>query len=120
MQENLPNNPFAMPSVGIMLDKPRNLIYDFNALCLIEEKTGRSLILETAGWFPSMRDMRIVIWAGLQYEDTTLTVEAVGRMIPANRIKELSVAVKQALAMVAVDEENKAPLVPGSQETVKP
>lgn len=67
-------------SVTIELDKARNLRYGMNALVKIEELTGKpitKLDLESI----SMKDLRIIVYAGLCHEDKDLTLEGVGELI---------------------------------------
>jgi len=69
-----------MKTTTIELDKPRTLRYDLNALCAIEEATGKP-IAEALSAGSSFSAMRVIIWAGLKHEDPALTVEAVGAMV---------------------------------------
>jgi len=66
--------------VQIVLDKPRTLRYGINALAKIEGLLGKSLTnlnLNAIG----VKDLLVIVYAGLYYEDKTLTVDAVGDLI---------------------------------------
>jgi len=66
--------------VTIELDKPRTLRYGINALAKVEDITGKSIMsldLNSVG----IKDLLVIIFAGLYHEDKTLTVEAVGDLI---------------------------------------
>ena len=67
-------------SVTVELDKARNLRYGTNALCTIEELTGKPIsALDLTNL--SIRDLRNILFAGLSHEDETLTPEIVGGLI---------------------------------------
>lgn len=62
------------------LDKARNLRFTTKALALIEKKLNIKLTKldqETIG----INEMMVILWAGLQHEDTTLTIEKVMDLI---------------------------------------
>lgn len=67
------------PSVLINLDRPRNIRLGTNALVKVEESTGRSLT-EIGSSF-GIKEIRVVLWAGLIHEDKELTLDAVGDLI---------------------------------------
>ncbi len=66
--------------VTIELDKPRTLRYGINALAKIEESIGRPIMgldLENLG----IRELLVIVYAGLYHEDKALTIETVGDLI---------------------------------------
>lgn len=66
--------------IVVNLDKPRLLRYGMNALALIEDLTGRPISqmdMNNIG----IRDLRIIIYAGLSHEDKGITIEQVGDII---------------------------------------
>lgn len=67
------------PSVLIELDRPRNIRLNTNALVKAEELLGRS-ISEFEKNF-GIKEIRAMLWVGLQHEDKTLTLETVGELI---------------------------------------
>lgn len=68
-------------AVMIEADKARNLRFGTNALCNIEEMTGKSL--SNMGEDTSLKDMRIMLYCGLKWEDKQLTIEGTGDVIDA-------------------------------------
>jgi len=86
------------PTVTVNLDKERHLRYDLNALVDIEEATGKPLseiFTDTANM--SMKNFRILLWAGLKSEDPALTREQLGAMIDVSIFAELKDAIGQAV-----------------------
>lgn len=66
--------------VTIQLDKPRTLRYGINALAKVEDLTGKpitALDLNNVG----IKDLLVIIYAGLYHDDKTLTLEKVGDLI---------------------------------------
>ncbi len=66
--------------VTIQLDKPRTLRYGINALVKIEEILGRPIMnldLENLG----VKELRVILYAGLCNDDKSLTIEQVGDLI---------------------------------------
>ena len=64
--------------------KERHLRYDWNALEALEETAGISLdSLQAVMSDPKqrMRNLRLVLWAGLIHEDETLTPKRVGQLM---------------------------------------
>ncbi len=66
--------------VEIELDKKRNLRYTMNALAEIEDQLGVS-ITEVGDIDLTVKNVRVILWAGLIHEDKELTQEEVGDMI---------------------------------------
>jgi len=96
--------------VAIVLDKPRTLLFDVNAMIDLGELLNLNLMTKE-GWdgllghmetrppetmddkpeprfvpaVPSFEKVRAIVWAGLRHEDENLTVRQVGAMLdPAN------------------------------------
>lgn len=70
----------AKAFIPYKLDKVRNLRYGMRALSLIEETTGKeiaSMDLKKV----AIKDLGVMIWAGLYHEDTELTPESVMDLI---------------------------------------
>lgn len=110
------SNRFFIPSVEVNLDKPRKLMYDFNALILIEEYTGQKLVNRPKGsedWTPSTKDIRTLIWAGLIAEDPELTELEVGRLMTAENLPILTLAMNEAVKLaLGKKKEGAPPLAP--------
>lgn len=66
-------------AVMIEADKARNLRFGTNALCQMEEMTGKSVnqLNESAG----MKELRIMMYCGLRWEDKELTIEKTGEIM---------------------------------------
>lgn len=92
------------PTVDIELDKPRKLLYDFNALILVEELTGKKMInreADAAPFIPNTKDIRSLAYAGLVHEDPTLTEQYVGSLIFISNVKMVSDKVMEAIALAS-------------------
>nr|DAR74651.1 MAG TPA: tail tube protein [Bacteriophage sp.] len=66
--------------VTIELDKPRTLRYGMNALAKIEDITGKTIMaldLNSLG----IKDLLVIVYAGLCHEDKSLTIEQVGDLL---------------------------------------
>ena len=92
----MPNE--AAPRIPVVLDRPRTLLFDFNALALFEEATGLSVLAGgmTVG---SVRELRAFLWAGLRHEDPDLTLEDVGRMVHSGNMAALMAQITAALSL---------------------
>ena len=94
-------------SVILELDKARNLRYGINALVTIEELTGRPITLLDLNAL-SMKDLRNILFAGLVYEDTTLTPEKVGVLIDEySNINEIATKLGEAFTLAFGDPNSK-------------
>lgn len=104
-------NDLKIKPVKIMLDRERNLIMDLNALQELEDlyedwptiyKPGKdgekiaitdplSKALEAlSGSAKKIQHIKNFLYAGLVYEDSTLTPSKIGSMITLRRIDEIS------------------------------
>src|SRR5688572_28108472 len=82
--------------IPITLDKPRTLLFDFNALVNFEEATGVSPL--KAGIDPqSPKQLRALIWSALLHEDPTLTLDEVGAMVHLGNMESFATQIQQAL-----------------------
>ncbi len=85
--------------ITINLDKPRTLRFGINALAKIEDLTGTPLTkldLNKVG----IKDLLIIVYAGLYYEDKTLTIEAVWDLIDEySSIQEITEKLGEALTL---------------------
>lgn len=90
-----------MTGVPVELDRTRELRYGVNALCILEEKIGKSLA-EILGKGMGISMLRMVWWAGLVWDDKELTEEAAGNlmdefMASGHAFGEVSDLITQAL-----------------------
>jgi SAM-dependent methyltransferase len=105
------------PSVRVMLDKVRTMTLDFNALTLIEEVTGKSLL---SGQIRELTasDIRSIFFACLAQEDPTLTLEEVGRYLMPGHFPE-AIDIILRLLLGDSDPQVLAPFVATPQEVVE-
>ena len=102
-------------SVAIELDKARNLRYGINALCTIEDLTGKQITALDLNHL-SMKDLRAILYAGLVHEDTSLTQESVGALIDDySNINDISVKLGEAFTLAFGERKNKK----SAQKTTK-
>jgi len=98
------------PQVPIVLDKPRVLLMDMNAMVEFEKATGKNMLQQTATSITA-KDLRALLWACLKHEDKDLTIEQVGSMIHAGNLQEVSEKLGEAWEVASPDvEEGAAPL----------
>lgn len=83
----------------------RNLRYDFNALALIEEKTGKSTL--SGEVFQNLRasDLRWFLWGGLVHENPNLDVTEVGSWIHLGNLAYITEAIGKAFSSSMPDQE---------------
>jgi hypothetical protein len=85
--------------VTIILDKPRTIRYGMNALAKIEDITGKSIItldLNKVG----IKDLLVIIYAGLYHEDNELTIEKVGDLIDEySNLNDMAEKIGEALTL---------------------
>ncbi len=94
----------------VMLDKERTIMYDLNALILLEEKYGMpleeatTLIVPQKGedgglQMPKLRDIRVFLWAGLKHEEKDgFTEEDAGRLISIFTLGAVVSAMNRAMS----------------------
>ncbi|MGG3561651.1 hypothetical protein ABES03_08605 [Neobacillus rhizosphaerae] len=85
--------------VKIELDKARHLRYTMNALAEIEDQLGVPLA-ELQNVKMTMKNVRVILWAGLIHEDKELTQEDVGEMVDLGNMEYVQERVAEAFAMV--------------------
>lgn len=75
-------------TVEIVLDgKTRSLKYDFNSLADMEEKAGIALTALLSEGVAGFRSIRLLLWAGLKWENRGLTLERIGNMLQKDLIE---------------------------------
>ncbi|MBD7967768.1 hypothetical protein [Paenibacillus gallinarum] len=75
------SNNIRVVKLPVNLDKPRNLIYDLNAMIELEEKYGTQRKAIEAITSKKLKAIRTWLWAGLVHEDEFLTEKQVGSML---------------------------------------
>lgn len=97
------------PFVIIELDRPRKLRYTFNSLVLAEEVLGKPIAVGML--VAGMKELRILLWAGLKEEDSNLTLEQVGNLIDESPLgfEEITSKVVEALEISFVKKKIATP-----------
>lgn len=110
-----PQNSILEPEVQIELGgKTRVMRLDFNALALIEERTGKT-ISDMGDWKTlSAKHMRSMVWAALVHEDETLTEQQVGRWLS---LQMFPIAIKAFSEAMFVSMKGEMP-TPGAVEAL--
>jgi hypothetical protein len=68
--------------VAIELDKPRNIVFDNEAMIQIEDQLPGESTFDPKFWASiSAKKARVILWAGLLYEDPNLTLDQVRGML---------------------------------------
>lgn len=80
---------------------------NLNAMVNFEEETGKSLININPEDDFSMKDIRALIWAGIN-EDQKISIEQVGKSINLDNIEKISDKIMAALDEVMPEGEEKA------------
>lgn len=83
--------------VDIQLDKKRKLRYTMNALAEIEDALGVTMgEIDTVKM--TIKNIRVILWAGLIHEDPELTVEEVGNMVDLQNLDEVQEKITEAFS----------------------
>lgn len=93
----VPVTASAVRKIKVMLDRPRTLRYDLNALALLEERYGdldKALNAFNTG---SPRALRFLLYAGLVHEDGDLTEAGAGALFAMADIRDLGQAINEAV-----------------------
>ena len=98
----------AMPEVEIDLDRKRKLIFDFNAICKLEEVTGRNALSGEMWSSMKAQDVRALLWGALLKDDPDLTVDQVGSLITFKNLPVITAAIEKAFANAAMTDEDKS------------
>lgn len=93
-----------MRPVPLVLDKPRALWFDLNALAELETALAQdipdfSLASISELQLGNARILRALLWAGLLHEDPTLTILEVGHMVTPQHVGSCATAVSKALTV---------------------
>lgn len=102
------NRGNAQPEITIELDKKRTLIFDFNALCRLEELTGKNALNGETWSSLSAKDVRALLWSAMLREDPDLTIQEVGEMITFSNMTQIMKTLERAFVNAAVPEDSKS------------
>lgn len=99
----------------IELDKKRKFVFNLNAMVDFEEETGTNLMAVGEEWSPSIREVRALLWAGLnQGED--ITIEEAGNLITMENITEVTNALTEAIENSMPESEVKEVVTKGKNK----
>jgi len=85
--------------VTINLDKSRNLIFDLNSFCDLEDKYGTIENAMNEMQKGSIKAIRYMLYLGLLNEDETLTEKKVGKLIKIENLGEVMKSLKTAISI---------------------
>ena len=102
----MPAIPPTVPTVSLLLDHPRILCLDFNALAYIERVTGENVLKSDFWQDISATRLIILVHACLLREDPTVTELDVGGMIHSGNMDRVLKAVMK-LYEITVEDETK-------------
>lgn len=117
--DTLPAGAYAQRNVVLVLDKPRTLTFDLNAMRLLEQLIGQKFM---AGHFMNLSatELRAFLWACMVSEDETLTLEQVGAMLkPADISRAFDVVSQLMLSSSEGDPRVLAPYVPSPLDVLE-
>ena len=103
------NTKGAMPEIEIQLDKKRKLIFDFNAICKLEEVTGKNALSGETWSSLSATDVRALLWGALLRDDPSLELSDVGQLITFQNLPVITEAIEKAFQASAVPEGEDSP-----------
>jgi hypothetical protein len=83
-----------MKGIPILLDRERHLRMTLNAMIQFEELTGKEFTKLKLSEM-TIKDMRVLLWLCLLWEDSALTEEEVGAMIGLDNMAAVFDAVAQ-------------------------
>lgn len=98
----------VMPAVEIELDKKRQLVFDFNALCKLEETTGKNALRGDTWSNLSALDVRALLWGALLRDDPDLTLDQVGQFIDFRNLEKITGAIQEAFEAAAASPEDSS------------
>lgn len=84
--------------VTLQLDKERHL--DFTLGAIVEFEKMANVTMANLPSDVGLEHLMMLLYCGLKWEDETLTLEQVGKIIQFNRIPEMNKAIMEAIAPV--------------------
>jgi len=86
--------------IDIVLDKPRKLLFDMNAMATFEETTKLNFFTFTKNMTNlSAIELRAFLHAGLVHEDPSLTLKAVGAMIGPENMQQVHSSIIKSISV---------------------
>lgn len=86
----------AKPFVMIELDRPRRLRYGLNQLIALEDALGVPMS-ELGNIKMGAKELRLLLWVGLQWEDPNLTIEKAGELADEADLSYIAEKIGEAL-----------------------
>jgi len=82
--------------------KEREIKFDFNAICAMEEIAGKPLQEIMSKGNTGFNTIRMMLWAGLRHENKMMTMDRVGEMIQGllesgKKLEDVMIKVMEAL-----------------------
>lgn len=110
--------PQAQKVIRVLLDKPRNLALDVNAMELLEELTGKNVLKgEFRG--ETATELRALIYSCAKQEDDDLTIEQVGQYMYLHQLREVIEIMFRLMTNADPDPNTLAPFVPTPLEVLE-
>jgi len=116
-------NNKVKPEIEIELGgKKRKLVFDFNALCKLEEMTGKNALDGETWQQPRASDIRILLWAALLRNEPELTLEDTGAMLTISSLSQVTESLRQAFesASMPADESKSSQVKKNSSQPALP
>lgn len=86
--------------IAITLDKERHIVYDLNSFCELEDKYGSiDKALDGLSKNPKIKDIRYILYLGLENEDEALTEKQVGSMVTLSNLNDVMDTVTKAISI---------------------
>lgn len=102
------NKNAALPEIIIKLDKERRLVFDFNALCRLEELTGKNALSGETWSNLTARDVRALLWSAMLRDDPELKLEEVGELVNFKNLSKVTQALEKAFVSASIPEDDKS------------
>lgn len=92
-------------------DTPRELRFDVNAFCLMEDLMGKTVNQMDDN--PGMKDLRIIFYCGLRWMNKTMKLDEVGEIMDAalakNTLEELGETLTKAMSQALGQDTSEHP-----------
>ncbi len=95
------------PYVIIELDKPRKLRFSINQLVEAEELLGRPITEVFKDGRIGLRELRLLLWVGLKWEDRRLTLQQVGELMDTVSLTYIAEKLGEAITNAFGSEETE-------------
>lgn len=110
-------NDLKIKEVLVNFDKERHLRYDLNAFAEIEDNIGTLEEAMNKIQQGSVKAIRTLLWAGLVWEDSTLTEQTVGSWLGLNNMGDIASKITEAITGSLPEDDGSNPPASGSTPT---